>query len=137
MVSAGCSPARAPGDSDKASHYLFVWAGDPDVGDSDFLAVIELSDPRHPVVVDELEFGDRAVPHWISLEPSGNRIVLTGGGTLSGQVVMLRIDPESGKLSVIEDFGGGRVPGVNMDRADWPHGSSGAVRPHGAVFSRS
>jgi hypothetical protein len=49
----------------------------------------------------------------------------------------LRLNPESGKLSVIEDFGGGWIPGVNMDRSDWPHGSSGAVRPHGAVFSGS
>jgi len=42
VVSAGCSPARAPGDSDEASRYLFVWAGDPDPGDSDFLAVIDV-----------------------------------------------------------------------------------------------
>ncbi len=102
------------------------------------VVVLDLSDPVHPVQVDELEFGDRAVPHWISLEPSGNRIVLTGGGTLSGRVVMLRIDPESGKLSVIEEFGDGEeLLGVSMNRDSWPHGASGPVRPHGAVFSRS
>jgi hypothetical protein len=101
------------------------------------LIVLDLSDPGHPVQVDELEFDERAVPHWISLEPSGNRIVLTGGGTLSGRVVMLRIDPESGELSVIEEFGDGEgVPGVDMNRESWPHAASGPVRPHGAVFSR-
>lgn len=51
-------------------------------------------------------------------------------------VVLLRIDPGSGKLSVIDDFGpGGRIPGLDMNRADWPHGRTGPVRPHGAVFS--
>ncbi|MEJ2318446.1 MAG: hypothetical protein P8Y21_03810 [Gemmatimonadales bacterium] len=98
--------------------------------------VLDLSDPRHPALVDELELEAEAVPHWISLEPSGHRIVLTGSGTLSGRVVLLRIDPESGKLSVIDDFGpGGRIPGLDMNRADWPHGRTGPVRPHGAVFS--
>lgn len=100
------------------------------------LVVLDLSDPRHPVPVDELEFDDRAVPHWISLEPSGERIVLTGGGSLSGRVLLLRIDPESGRLSVIENFGAaGRIPGLDMMREEWPHGRTGPVQPHGAVFS--
>jgi hypothetical protein len=100
------------------------------------LVVLDLADPGRPVLVDELTFDSGAVPHWISIEPGGSRIVLTGGGTLTGRVVLPRIDPESGELSVIEDFADGMMPGLDLNLENWPHGSTGAVRPHGAVFSR-
>ena len=42
----------------------------------------------------------------------------------------------SGSLSLDERFrdpGSGR-PGVSFERAEWPHGRTGAARPHGSVF---
>jgi len=102
------------------------------------LVVLDMSDPREPQVVDELTIGDDARPHWISREPGGDRIVLTGGGSLTGRVVLLSLDPDSGALTVIEDFRspGAEQAGVNFTRERWPHGETGPAYAHGAVFAR-
>lgn len=104
------------------------------------LTVSDLSDPYHPQKVDELVLEGPVQPHWISGEPGGNRIVLTGDvGWLEGRVVVLWLDPDSGKLSVIEDLRtpGSPHPGLDMTREEWPHGKTGAAVPHGAIFSRN
>ena len=80
------------------------------------------------------------MPHWISAEVGGDRIVLTGDGAwLAGRAVLLHLDPATGKLSLIEDFQtpGAASPGADMNREVWPHGNTGPAIPHGAVFSRS
>jgi len=102
------------------------------------LIVLDMSDPREPQVVDELTFGDDARPHWISREPGGNRIVLTGGGSLTGRVLLLSLDPDRGRLTVLEDFRspGATQAGVDFAREQWPHGGSGPAYAHGAVFAR-
>jgi len=102
------------------------------------LVTLDMSDPRDPFLVDRLDLAPDAEPHWISLEPGGDRIVVTGVGSLRGTVLLVRIDPSTGELSLIEDFRdpGSAAPGVSFDRADWPHGAAGAAVPHGAVFSR-
>ena len=101
------------------------------------IVVLDISEPRSPVTVDELAFaGASSQPHWISLEPGGNRIVMTGYGELAGLVVLLEIDPDTGSLARIDDFGGPGAPGVSMNRETWPHGTTGPAVPHGAVFSR-
>jgi len=74
------------------------------VGTTGSLVVMDLQDLHKPAIVSEFFFGVDARPHWISLEPDGNRIVLTGGGTLRGGVVLLRIDPASGQLGLVESF---------------------------------
>jgi hypothetical protein len=107
------------------------------VDHSHSIVVFDMTDPAEPVIVDELTFDGLTEPHWISLEPGGNRIVLTGYKDMSGYVMLLRIDPATGKLSVIKGFGeSGVFPGVNMNQSDWPHGATGRAVPHGAVFSR-
>jgi len=108
------------------------------VGTTGSLVVLDLLDPERPVVADELSFGDAARPHWISLEPGGDRIVLTGGGSLGGGVTLVRLDRDTGTLSLIDDF---RTPGsdrlgVRFDRERWPHGATGPAFAHGAVFAR-
>lgn len=107
-------------------------------GTTHSLVVLDMSDPESPVVVDELAFAADAEPHWISLEPGGDRIVLTGGGSLRGVVLLVRLDPETGVLSLIEDFRdpGALEPGVSFNLDEWPHGATGSAVPHGAVFSR-
>ena len=78
-----------------------------------------------------------ARPHWISLEPDGNRIVMTGGGTLRGGVVLLKIDPTSGTLSLVDSFRSRGHPfGLSFDRDEWPHGKTGPAYGHGAVFRK-
>ena len=111
------------------------------------LVSLDVSDPSAPVVVDELRLEELAVPeltgpwwpHWISMEPEGDRIVLTSseGNTLY-RVLVARLDPATGGLSWDETFRdpGADVPGVTFQRELWPHGPAGPARPHGAVFSR-
>jgi hypothetical protein len=86
-----------------------------------------------------LTLDDGQRPHWISLAPDGERIVISGGGeTLQTLVLMARIDRESGRLTLDDTFRdrGAAQPGVSFDRLRWPHGDSGRAIPHGAVFSR-
>ncbi|MDX1394317.1 MAG: hypothetical protein R3195_08000 [Gemmatimonadota bacterium] len=102
------------------------------------LVSLDMSDPAEPEIVDELVLDADAEPHWISIEPGGDRIVLTGPGSLRGRVLLVRLDPENGALGLIEDFRdpGSDGPGVSFGRTEWPHGATGAAVPHGAVFSR-
>ena len=107
------------------------------VENTESLVVFDLTDPDHPVVVDEFRPVEGGRPHWISREPHGNRIVLTGGGALGGHVMLLQIDAATGVLSHVDGFGDGSVPSaVSMERTNWPHGDTGPAIPHGAVFSR-
>lgn len=101
------------------------------------LVTLDMSDPGTPDEVGRLELAPDDEPHWISIEPGGDRIVVTGVGSLRGRVLLVRLDPETGALSPIEGFGAGEAgPGVSFQREEWPHGATGAATPHGAVFSR-
>lgn len=105
------------------------------VPDEHALVVLDVTESLKPREVSRLALGDDFKPHWISAEPGGNRIVMTGHGP---RVMLFSIDPGTGKLSVVENFRdpGTELPGVSFNRKDWPHGSSGNAVPHGAVFSR-
>lgn len=98
------------------------------------LAVLDMTDPERPVLVDELFLGPDALPHWITAEPGGQRIALTGDGSLSGRLLLLHLDPESGALSLVEDFrsAGATEPGVIVRRT----ATDAPAIPHGVVFSR-
>jgi hypothetical protein len=107
------------------------------IGTTGSLAVLNLENPRKPEIVSEFFFGVDARPHWISLEPNGNRIVMTGGGTLGGGVVLLEIDTMSGQLNLVESFRSPGHPfGLSFDRDEWPHGNTGPAYAHGAVFRK-
>ncbi len=82
--------------------------------------------------------GENEFPHWIALEPNGNRIVISGGGgALKSRVLMAKIDYKTGKLSLDEAFRGkdSKQAGINFDRETWQRGKNGGAIPHGAVFS--
>jgi hypothetical protein len=103
------------------------------------LISLDISDPHHPVVLDELTLDEPWWPHWISMEPDGERIVVTSGkGATLYRVLIVRLDQETGGLALDSTFRdrGSDVPGVSFDRKSWPHGAAGPARPHGAVFSR-
>jgi hypothetical protein len=102
------------------------------------LVALDMTDPRRPKEVSRLVLPKNQQPHWISLAPDGERIVLSGGKeALETRVLLARIDRSTGKLAIELDFRdkGAVEPGVSFDRKAWPHGETGRALPHGAVFS--
>lgn len=99
------------------------------------LIVLDVGDPARPVEVSRLKLGKEfAMPHWLAADRSSDRLVLTGDN--NSWALMLRLDPNSGKLTVDERFrdrATGRL-GARFDRDRWPHGDSGKAIVHGAVF---
>ena len=98
---------------------------------------LDISDPAHPRESSRLTLGPEDVPHWIALEPNGRRLVITGYGALGSRVLLATFDSATGGLALDERF---RPPDATRSGFDllgpWPHGATGAGRPHGAVFSR-
>ncbi|HUO82981.1 MAG TPA: hypothetical protein VM616_09010, partial [Gammaproteobacteria bacterium] len=86
---------------------------------------LDLSDPAHPVEVGRVELGSDNRPHWLAIEPGGTRLLLTGYRDLQYRVLMLRIDPASGRLSVDSAFRdeGSTEAGLSFNRGQWPHGA--------------
>jgi hypothetical protein len=78
------------------------------------------------------------VPHWIALEPSGTRLVISGYRDLATWVLLADLDRGTGRLTLDTTFKapGATRAGVPFGRARWPHGATGAALPHGAVFAR-
>ncbi|MBW3660594.1 MAG: selenium-binding family protein [Gemmatimonadetes bacterium] len=100
------------------------------------VVTLDVSDPAAPREVDRLTLGGRNFPHWLALDGHGQRIVITDRGDGERRIFLATIDPETGELALDEAFrdpGAGR-PGVSFDRSEWPHGVTGAAKPHGAVF---
>ena len=130
-------PDAVPGKAECSLPVLFehYWVQTSDPSHS--IVVFDITDPESPVAVDELVFAGDTMPHWLSLEPGGNRIALTGtGDALDGMVVILEINPATGALRIVEGFGPEGTIGVSMLGESWPHGETGPAIPHGAVFSR-
>jgi hypothetical protein len=107
------------------------------VGTTGSLVVLDVSTPEKPVIVDELNFGVDARPHWLALEAGGKRIVMTGGGTLAGGAYLIDVDPVTGKLQLARDLPAtaSGIPGIRFDRDEWSHGKTGPAFAHGAVFN--
>jgi hypothetical protein len=99
---------------------------------------LDVSDPSHPREASRLTLEPTEIPHWIALEPNGDRLVVTGYEALESRILIAHVDRESGALRLDASFKApdGRRPGVDFDREEWPHGPSGRAIPHGAVFSR-
>ena len=76
-------------------------------------------------------------PHWIALEPSGNRLVVTGNNRLKNTLMIVDIDKKTGKMSFDRSFRDKRTGklGFSFDRFEWPHGNTDSGVPHGSVFS--
>lgn len=87
---------------------------------------LDVSDPARPREVSRLQLKLGQVPHWIGLEPSGNRLVITGYRALAHSVLLGNVDRTTGSLAIDTT--------VDFGRDRWPHGSTGPAVPHGAVF---
>jgi hypothetical protein len=103
------------------------------------LVAMDISDFDHIREVSRLKFDDKQMPHWISPDESGRRIVLNSGEYGEHRIYMINFDPQTGKLALDERFrdAGSDQPGVSMDGKSWPHGFKGDAFPHGTVFSRT
>jgi hypothetical protein len=99
---------------------------------------LDISDPSHPREVGRLTLRPGEIPHWIALEPNGDRLVITGYGDIESRVLLARLDRATGALRLDTTFKtrGAELPGVDFWRERWPHGSTGRAIPHGAVFNR-
>jgi hypothetical protein len=64
--------------------------------------------------------------------------VIADRGDGEERLLVARIDPDSGALSLEDRFRdpGSERAGASFERREWPHGATGAARPHGAVFGR-
>ena len=98
--------------------------------------VLDISDPTTPQLATVLRLPDNFSPHWMSAEPGGNRIVMTGYEALADRIVMLKWDARVEHLSIVEDFGEGDdvLSGFMTNRNIWPHGKTGAATAHGVMF---
>lgn len=100
------------------------------------VVALDVSDPAAPREVGRVTLGSRHFPHWLALDPAGDRIVITDRGDGEPRVFVATIDRETGELELDEGFRdpGGDRAGVSFGRGEWPHGATGAARPHGSVF---
>jgi hypothetical protein len=99
---------------------------------------LDISNASRPREVARLTLQPDQVPHWIALEPSGRRLVITGYRELAPWVLLASVDRSTGALELDTTFRapGAAQAGVYFGRDHWPHGSAGPAVPHGAVFAR-
>jgi len=88
---------------------------------------LDMHDPLHPHEVGRILLKPDEYPHWLAIEPNGNRIVITGLGALQTHALFAAIDRETGKLAL-------DPKSIDFTRA-WPDGWRGSSIPHGSVFS--
>lgn len=88
---------------------------------------VDLRDPEHPHIVSRIFLPSDEYPHWIALEPRGDRLVITGYGALATWVRFATIDRRTGALRL-------ERAKIDLTRA-WPDGWHGSAIAHGAVFS--
>lgn len=99
---------------------------------------LDISDPSRPREFSRLTLRPDEIPHWIALEPKGDRLVITGYRELESRVLLAQLNRTTGALRLDTTFKtpGAERPGVDFGRERWPHGPTGRAIPHGAVFSR-
>lgn len=97
--------------------------------------VLDMSDGTHPREVSRLIIPDYA-SHWTGWDRETGRIVITSERP-GDRTYLLKLDPTTGALTIDTAFrdSDGR-PGFSFANRKWPHGWTGAGKPHGAVFSR-
>jgi hypothetical protein len=91
------------------------------------LVSLDVSDPSRPMEAGRLMLDADALPHWVSREPQGNRIVVTGFGSLATHAIFARVNRTNGTL-VLDSRR------IDFDR-HWPDGWNGPAMPHGSLFS--
>jgi len=90
------------------------------------ITALDVSDPSHPFEASRLFLGSDAYPHWISSEPGGNLMAITGFGSIANRVAFATIDPNDGAMK-LESYS------IDFNRK-WPDGWNGPAMPHAALF---
>jgi len=88
---------------------------------------LDVHEPTHPREVSRILLERDEYPHWLAVEPAGNRIAITGLGALLTRLRFAAIDRTTGALTLDSRS-------IDFNRS-WPDGWTGAAIPHGAVFS--
>jgi hypothetical protein len=88
---------------------------------------LDMHDPEQPREVSRILLKPDEYPHWLAVEPGGDRLVITGYGALSTTARFATINRQTGQLTLAPEF-------IDFTR-DWPDGRNGSAIPHGAVFS--
>jgi hypothetical protein len=88
---------------------------------------LDMHDPEHPHEVSRILLPPDEYPHWLALEPGGDRLVITGYGALDTKVRFATINRQTGKLTL-------ESQAIDFTHT-WPDGWHGSAMPHGAVFS--
>ena len=88
---------------------------------------LDVRDPEHPREVSRILLPPDEYPHWLALEPGGDRLAITGYGALDTKVRFAIVDRGTGKLTLDPAT-------IDMTRT-WPDGWQGSAIPHGVVFS--
>lgn len=113
-----------------AEHYLVQ-----SVPDIHGFVVLDMRDGEHPREVSRLVISADYAAHWTGFDPKTGRIVITSGRE-GDRTYLLKLDQMTGALTIdtaFRDEDG--VPGLSFASRKWPHGWTGAGKPHGAVFS--
>ncbi len=100
------------------------------------LVALDIADSAKPVEISRLKISETYNPHWTGWDPKTHRLVVTSGKAVQDRLYLVKLDPETGALSLDEGFRDtdGKV-GFNFAERQWPHGWTGSALPHGAVFS--
>ena len=106
------------------------------VSEAGDVVVLDIADPRHPTVASRLAGDSIFRPHWIAADPGSDRVVLTNHHADHPGIRLATFDRETGTLTWDESL---RDPetgelGVSFGREAWPHGETGAARPHAVMF---
>jgi hypothetical protein len=99
-------------------------------------ATIDIADPTHPKEIASFPTDTTFFPHWASVDPGSDRIVVTDQGDGQSVVKIMHFDAVTGRLAWDTNFkdSGATSSGVSFRRVSWPNGVIGMAMPHGAVF---
>lgn len=110
-----CSDTESVNSSDTGSDYLFVWAGDKDGKDSDFLAVLDVrkTSATYGEIIATVPVGANAtMPHHTEYEYPPNDTLLANGW-VAGQTFMIDLtEPRNPRL--VGEF-------TSLDGYSYPH----------------
>lgn len=126
------SPAMCGVPTLKGHHWIMP------VGTAGQYLVLDIADPRRPRIASLLAADSGFFPHWTSVDPGSDRIVMQSGRAMipnppDNRIRLARFDSTAGLLTWDMSFGRGGS-GVSFNRESWPHGTTGPAVPHAAVF---
>jgi hypothetical protein len=105
------------------------------VGSMHAVLSLDISDPAHPVEVSRIVAPGDFASHWLAKDPNSNRLILGQEVGYENRMLMLRVDPETGRIWWDESFRSeDGSPGFSFVRNSWPHGKTGEATGHAALF---